>query len=81
MNPINSGLVPATTGQVHATTARVHTTIDRVARTIGRVPRTADRMREEIVVECHTCLTHYRAKPGTSDMFHIWFGRVRWSET
>jgi hypothetical protein len=28
----------------------------------------------EIAEEYHTCLTPYRAKPGTSDMFHRWIG-------
>jgi hypothetical protein len=67
MNSVNLGSMPATTGQV--------------PKTIGRVPTTVDRMSEEIAAEYHTCLTPYRAKPGTSDMFHKWIRHIRWSET
>jgi hypothetical protein len=38
-------------------------------------------MREEIAAEYHTCLMPYRAKLGTSDMFHRWIGHVQWSQT
>jgi hypothetical protein len=56
MNPVNSGLVPATTGRVHATTDRVPGMIGRMPRTIGRVPATVGRMSEEIAAEYQTCL-------------------------
>jgi hypothetical protein len=95
MNPVNLESMHATTGQVHATTGQVHATIGRVPGTIGRVPGiigrlprtvgrvtvTVGRRRGEITTEYHTCLTPYRVKPVTSDMFHRWIEHVRWTET
>jgi hypothetical protein len=40
------------------------------------VPVTVGRRRGEIAAEYHTCLTPYRVKPGTLDMFHKWIGYV-----
>jgi hypothetical protein len=46
----------------------VHVTTGRASKTIGQVPATVVRLSEEIAAQYHTCLTPYRAEPGTLDM-------------
>jgi hypothetical protein len=49
---------------------KVFELMDRVPGIVGRVLGTVGRRREEIAAEYHTCLTSYRAEPGTLNMFH-----------
>jgi hypothetical protein len=76
MNPVNSGSMPVIIGRVHATTDRAHAIFSQVPTIVDRVPVTVGRRRGEIAAEYHTCLTPYRVKPGTLDMFHKWIGHV-----